>query len=206
MSVQLQALADEVFDAAAALDLVAPPEMRPVARRSRQTRVAMVQTFTPHLGPVVPSGLSGDGQRRRYSVLSVQSAPAWVAFEDLIRVGAAERGWTDATTAQLITLDRWRAANTSHRFYLALEGDRAVAHVGLFQHRWSAYLHALFTHPDDRRRGAGSFLTLAMGAEARSVGCERVVLQCAKESGLPAYFERLGFRGVGERKTWANAQ
>ena len=206
MSVQLQALADEVFDAAAALDLVAPPEMHPVARHRGETRVAMVQTFIPHSGPAFPSPLAGEGQGRGYSVLPVESGKAWMAFEDLIRVDAAECGWSDAMTAELIALDRWRAANTPHRFYLAVEGDRAVAHVGLFQHRSSAYLHALFTHPDYRQRGAGSFLTLAMASEARSVGCERVVLQCSRESGLPAYFERLGFRTVGERKLWTKPQ
>jgi N-acetylglutamate synthase-like GNAT family acetyltransferase len=197
VSVQLQALADEVFDAAVALDLVVPPGIRPAASDRSETRVAMVQTFG-----AVPSPLAGEGQGGGFSILLVETDEAWMAFERLIRVDAAECGRTDAMIVDLITACRWRAANTAHRFYLALEGDRAVAHVGLFQHRTSAYLHALFTDPEYRGRGAGSFLTVAMDSQARSVGCERVVLQCARESRLPAYFERLGFRAVGERQIW----
>jgi GNAT superfamily N-acetyltransferase len=155
----------------------------------------MVQAFAPQF----PSPLAGEGQGGGYSILSVQRDEAWGAFEDLIRAGGAEGGWTDAMTAQLIALHRWRATNTPHRFYVAYHGNRAVAHVGLFQHRTTAYLHALFTHRDFRRRGAGAFLTQAMDGEARAAGCERVALQCLRESGLLGYFERLGFRVVGER-------
>ena len=43
---------------------------------------------------------------------------------------------------------------------------------------------------------------LAMSAEARNVGCERLTLQCTRDSFLPAYYERLGFRAVGEKQIW----
>ncbi|HEY4845348.1 MAG TPA: GNAT family N-acetyltransferase [Candidatus Dormibacteraeota bacterium] len=213
MSVQLQALADEVFDAAAALDLVAPPWARSAPALAstlaapggtNETQAAMVQVFTEISSSSgggrsqIPSP-SGGGQGGGFSILPVQSEEAWVAFEGLLRADAAEPGRTDAATAQVTRLYRWRAANTAHRFYLANDGDRAVARVGLFQHRTTAYLEGLFTHPDFRQRGAGSFLTQAMEAEARAVGCERVALLCTRESGLRAYFERLGFRVVGER-------
>jgi GNAT superfamily N-acetyltransferase len=213
MSVQLQALADEVFDAAAALDLVAPSEMRPVAALAAgfaeevhrsQTRVAMVQVFifpSPLAGEQTPiSSPFGGGQGGGRTLVLVQDEKAWSAFEGLIRAAGAKQGRTEEMTAQLIALYRWRAANSPHRVYLACDGDRAVAHVGLFQHRSSGYLHTLFTHPDFRKRGAGSFLTLAIDSEARAVGCERVVLACARDSRLPAYFARLGFRAVGERQ------
>jgi N-acetylglutamate synthase-like GNAT family acetyltransferase len=189
VSVQLEALADEVFEAATALDLVVPSNMRTVAAPGEAV-VAMVQVFTDNLS------ISG------FSILPVQGEERWTAFEGLIRADSAEQGRTDEMTAKLIALDRWRAANTPHRFYLAYHGDRVVTQVGLFQHRSSAYLHALFTRPDFRQQGAGSFLALAMASEARAAGCERVVLQCARDSRLPAYFERLGFRVVGERRIW----
>jgi N-acetylglutamate synthase-like GNAT family acetyltransferase len=202
VSVQLQALADEVFDAAAALDLVVPSEMGPVAALAAgfaeeghrsQTRVAMVQVFISSPG-------HGGGSRWGLSLVPVQDEKGWSAFEGLIRAAGAVQSRTDDMAADLIALYRWRAANSPHRFYLACDGDRAVAHVGLFQHRSNGYLHALFTRPDCRRRGAGSFLTLAMDSEARAVGCERVALDCARDSRLPAYFARLGFRAVGERQ------
>ena len=196
MSVQLQALADEVFDAGAALDLFVPAEMRPVASVRSETQVAMVQAFTENPSP--DGGRSGRG----FTVLTVRDDEGWAAFEGLIHAAGAEQG----RTPEMIALFRWRAANTPDRFYLAYQGDRAVAHVGLYQHRSSAYLHDLFTHPEYRRRGTGSYLALAMGSEARSVGCERVVLQCPRDSGLPAYFERLGFRTVGERQTWTKTE
>ena len=104
--------------------------------------------------------------------------------------------------AQLIALYRWRAANTPHHYYLADDGTQTVGHVGLFQHGTNAYLHGLYTHPSARRRGAGAALTLAMSAEARTLGCQRLTLQCTRDSSLPAYYERLGFRAVGEKQIW----
>jgi N-acetylglutamate synthase-like GNAT family acetyltransferase len=203
VSVQLRALADEVFEAAAALDLVVQSGVRSVPSLTapgltNQTELPMVQVFTPDAG-LLPSPLAGEGQAGGLSILPVRDEEGWAAFVGVISAEAVEQARSDDTTVQLINLYRWRAANTPHRFYLAKDGDHAVACVGLFQHRTTAYLHGLFTHPDFRRRGAGSFLTQAMEAEARAVGCERVALLCTRESGLPAYFERLGFRVVGER-------
>jgi len=194
VSIQLEALADEVFEAAAALDLVVPSVMGIVTDTS-ETRVAMVQVLTPEIDTAMPSPLVGEGQGGGFSITPVRDEEGWKAFESLIHAAPAEQG----RAVEMIAQYRWRAANTPHRFYLAHHQGRAVAHVGLFQHRTIAYLHALFTHPEYRRRGAGSFLTLAMDSEARSVGCNRVVLQCPRGSGSPAYFERLGFRVAGER-------
>ncbi|HEV3097504.1 MAG TPA: GNAT family N-acetyltransferase [Candidatus Dormibacteraeota bacterium] len=202
MSVQLDALAAEVFEAAAALDLFVPPELRAVAALdpcldgsgATQRRVAMVQVFTE-----IPLR-AGAPPAPDFTLVPVRDDSAWMTFADLIRLDVAEAGGTDDMVAGLISLNRWRASNTPPGFYLAYQGDRAVAHVGLFQHRTSAYLHSLFVEPSVRGRGAGSFLTRAVNAEARSIGCERVVLQCTRESRLPAYFKRLGFRAVGEQQ------
>jgi GNAT superfamily N-acetyltransferase len=204
VSVQLDALAAEVFEAAAALDLLVPPELCAVAALdasfgapgATERRVAMVQVFTE-----IPSRAGGP-PAAGFTLVAVRDDSAWMAFAELIRLNVAEAGGTDEMTAALISLNRWRASNTPPGFYLAYQGDRAVAYVGLFQHRSSAYLHSLFAEPNFRGRGAGSFLIRAMDAEARSVGCERVVLQCTRESGLPGYFERLGFRAVGEQPGW----
>ena len=160
-----------------------------------ETRVAMVQVS-------VPSTPSGGGPAEGFKILPVAGEASWTAFEELIRADTQEHGWTDAMRAQLIALYRWRAANTPHHFYLADDGTRTVGHVGLFQHGPSGYLHGLYTHPSARRRGAGAALTLAMGAEARALGCERLTLQCTRDSSLPAYYSRLGFRAVGEKQIW----
>jgi N-acetylglutamate synthase-like GNAT family acetyltransferase len=177
---------------------------------SSETRVAMVQVSVPS----IPSPARGGGQISeprcgkasasggRFKILPVASEEEWTAFEGLIRADTEEHGWTGAMRAQLIALFRWRAANTPHHFYLADDGTQPVGHVGLFQHGTSAYLHGLYTHPSARRRGAGAALTLGMSPEARALGCERLTLQCTRDSSLPAYYQRLGFRTVGEKQIW----
>ena len=162
-----------------------------------ETRVAMIQVSVPRS---TPSRLAGEGWG--FTVAPVETERDWHAFEALIHSDTQEHGWTGPMTAQLIALYRWRSANTPHRFFLADDGTRMVAHVGLFQHGASAYLHGLYTHPSVRRRGAGAALTLAMSAEARALGCDRLTLQCTRDSSLPAYYERLGFRAVGEKQIW----
>ena|GEM_PF-4293143 len=157
---------------------------------SSETRVAMIQVSEE------------EGHGGRYTTLPVRTEKAWAAFEALIHADTAEHGWTKPMRSQLIALYRWRAANTPHHFYLADDGQQIVAHVGLFQHGASAYLHGLYTHPSARRRGAGAALTLAMSAEGRAVGCDRLTLQCTRDSWLPAYYQRLGFRAVGEKQSW----
>ena len=255
MSVQLEALADEVFGAAAAQgraggeslrrpfgelvwnatypdlfflngieDLVAPSwdaaDLEKVVRESipRATTYsassrdpATIAALNPRL---IAAGYSsetrvamvqvseGEGQRGGYTTRSVRTEKAWGAFEALIRADTHEHGWTDPMREQLIALYRWRAANTPHHFYLAENGAETVGHVGLFQHGASAYLHGLYTHPSARRQGAGAALTLAMSSEARALGCDRLTLQCTRDSSLPAYYQRLGFRVVGEKQIW----
>jgi len=157
---------------------------------SSETRVAMIQVSEEE-GP-------GGG----YATLPVRTEKAWAAFEALIHADTHEHGWIDPMRAQLIALYRWRAANTPHHFYLAKNGAQTVAHVGLFQHGATAYLHGLYTHPSARRQGAGAALTLAMSTEGRALGCDRLTLQCTRDSWLPAYYERLGFRAVGEKQIW----
>ena len=163
---------------------------------SSETRVAMVQVSVPSL----PS--RGAGQDGGFKIIPVASDEAWEAFERLIDADTQEHGWSNPMRAQLIALYRWRAANTPHHYYLADDGTQTVGHVGLFQHGTTAYLHGLYTHPSARRRGAGAALTLAMSAEARALACQRLTLQCTRDSPLPAYYERLGFRAVGEKQIW----
>jgi GNAT superfamily N-acetyltransferase len=167
---------------------------------SSETRVAMVQVSIPS----TPFPFGG-GQGGGFKILPVASEESWAAFEALIDADTREHSWSEPMRAQLIALYRWRAANTPHRFYLADDGTRTVGHVGLFQHGVSAYLHGLYTHPSARRRGAGAALTLALSAEARALGCERLTLQCTRDSSLPAYYKRLGFRAVGEKQIWTRS-
>ncbi len=189
---------------------------------SSETRVAMVQVSIPPRRALVAGETSkspfplageplslgsrdfprGQGRGGGYTIVPVQSERDWPVFEALIHADTTEHGWTDSMTAQLIALYRWRAANTPHRHYLAADGEQTVGHVGLFQHGVTAYLHGLYTHPTARRRGAGAALTLAMSAAGRALGCERLTLQCTRDSSLPAYYERLGFRAVGEKQIW----
>jgi len=161
------------------------------ARYTSETRVAMVQVSIP------------ENQSTSFTIVRVDSPQTWRRFEALIHADTQEHSWTEPMRAQLIALYRWRAANTPHHFYLVEDGTQTIGHVGLFQHGTSAYLHGLYTHPSARRRGAGAALTLAMSAEADALGCERLTLQCTRDSSLPAYYSRLGFRAVGEKQIWS---
>jgi GNAT superfamily N-acetyltransferase len=174
-----------------------------------ETRVAMIQVSIPPAPfPLAaeslksPSPLAGEGWGGGYTIVPVTTAEAWAAFEALIQADTQEHGWTESMRAQLAALYRWRTGNTPHHFYLADDGAETVGHVGLFQHGATGYLHGLYTHPSARRRGAGTALTLAMSAEAQALGCDRLTLQCTRDSFLPGYYERLGFRAVGEKQIW----
>ncbi|HET9847773.1 MAG TPA: GNAT family N-acetyltransferase [Candidatus Dormibacteraeota bacterium] len=172
-------------------------------------RIAMIQTFTPEqfsLSRPVPPPLAGEGPGGGFHTLPVDNPERWTDLERLISVDTREHGWPEAIRDQLIALDRWRVAQTPTRFFLAYQADRAVAHVGLFQHATTAYLHALFTDPAARRHGAGSILTSAMHDEATAWGCDRLVLQCNDDGYLPGYYARLGFRAVGEQHLWTKRQ
>lgn len=166
-------------------------------------RIGMVQAFAPN--QVSPYPLRG-GPGRGFDIHPVDTDDRWSDLERLISVDTQEHGWTRQMREQLIALYRWRVEQTATRFFLAYQADRAVAHVGLFQHGATAYLHALFTDPAARRRGAGSILTLAMYDEATAMGCDRLVLQCSDDGYLPAYYARLGFRAVGEQHIWTKPQ
>lgn len=268
MSVQLQALADEVFAAASAQaragaqtvrrpfgetvwnpnypdlfflngirDLVAPdwqvadfeaavqqtiPRVRAFTACSRDSRtiatlgaslvaagyehdlrIALIWAFTP--GPKFASP-AGGGQGGGFTIVPVDNPERWTAFEQLLVADMQWHRWTQGMREQLVALYKWQADQTPTRFFLAYEADRAVAHVGLFQHGATAYVHALFTVREARRRGAGSILTLAMRKEAIAVGCDRLTLQCRDDGYLPGYFTRLGFRAVGEQHTWTKRQ
>jgi N-acetylglutamate synthase-like GNAT family acetyltransferase len=236
LSVQLEALADEVFGAAAAQgrvggesvrrpfgeivwnttypdlfflngieDLVAPNWE--AADLERVVHEAMPGATTYRASSRDPATIAALNPRLIAAGYTSEARVAMVqvsipAFEGLIHADTQEHGWTGPMKAQLIALYRWRAANTPHHFYLADDGTQTVGHVGVFQHSMSGYLHGLYTRPSARRRGVGATLTLAMSAQARALGCERLTLQCTRDSSLPAYYQRLGFRAVGEKQIW----
>ena len=162
-----------------------------------EVRVAMVQAFSPSAAPV-----AGDAPEAPFGVVAVENDRSWADFEESIRTDGREHRWPPAMVDQFLELCHWSAANTPARYYLGSLGGRAAAHVGLFQHGSTAYLHALYTHPDARRRGVGRALTLAMRAEAETMGCDRLTLQCVEDGYLPGYYARLGFRPVGEQHIW----
>lgn len=150
------------------------------------------------MAKLFPSPAMADSPIRIEPVTRTQH---WWDFEGLVR---ADWVTADARTVdQVIAFSRWSVDNAPERFYLAYEGDRAIARAGLHQHGFTGYFHALFTLPEARRRGAGSRLTIRLSEEAWAAGCDRVVLHCDRDSHLPAYYERLGFRTVGEETVWS---
>lgn len=256
LSVQLDALADEVFDAAAAQarlgsqsrrlpngeviwnldypdlfflngigDLVAPDwsvedfeqtiqeavpsarnfrglsrDPRTVARLGRRlidagyqhdVRLGMVQVSMPSAPPSTS-----------FEIVGVSDGRSLADFEASLRTDGQEHGWSRAMIDQYVSLCHHRAAETTTRYFLAYQNGQPIAHVGLFQHRATAYLHGLYTRPAFRRRGAGSALTGAMSDQAIVIGCDRLTLQCSDDGYLPGYYARLGFRPVGEQHIW----
>jgi GNAT superfamily N-acetyltransferase len=157
----------------------------------REVLVAMVQVRDPDPLPCL-----------KLAVAEVESSQHWQDFEELVRTDTAERGRSEAMTTQRIALYRWRAANAPQHLFIAYDDGDAVARVGFYQHGANAYVHAMYTHPAARRRGIGSALTVAMSERARAIGSERLTLQCTKGTNLPAFYERLGFRIVGEQSMW----
>ncbi len=136
-----------------------------------------------------------------FRIEPVTQAQNWRDFEGLVRTD-----WVKAkpqTVEQVLAFYRWSVDNAPQRFYLAYDGNRAIAHAGLHQHDFTGYFHALFTLREARRRGAGSALTIRLAEHAHAAGCDRVVLHCDRDSALPAYYERLGFRTVGEETMWS---
>ncbi len=160
---------------------------------SHEFRVAMVQVQVAE-----PSRLPDS----RFPIVRVETRSAWQDFERLMTRDLFEARWSDAMIGQLLRLYRWRAANLPQRFYLAFEASAPVGTVSVFQHGFIGYLTSLLVDGAARGRGAGSTLVLRMGAEARAMGCERLTLQCTGDSFLPGFYERLGFRVVGEEHSW----
>jgi len=132
----------------------------------------------------------------------VQSQDDWRAFEALIRQDTDEHGWSSSMTEQLLRLCRQQEGNESQVWLLGSFRGKAVARLGLYQHARTGYLHAIYTRPGERRRGAGSALTEAASRHAVAAGCERVTLDCTRDSFLPAFYHELGFRAVGEIWIW----
>jgi GNAT superfamily N-acetyltransferase len=155
-----------------------------------ECRVAMVQVTEP----AVPS--SG-----HTAVRPLQGPADWQRFEELIRGDAAENGLSNAATEQLVRLYH-EGKEQVQSWLLASSAGDAVGYVGLYQHRQIGYLHALYTRPPARRQGAGSALVNEASQLARARGCERLTLQCLRDSFLPGFYHRLGFRTVGEMWIW----
>jgi GNAT superfamily N-acetyltransferase len=135
-------------------------------------------------------------------VHQVETPGDWRSFEALIRDDAAEHGWTHAMTVQLVRLYLQGKDEPQQSWSLAYVDDRAVGYVGLYQHGTVGYLHALYTRQPSRLLGVGSALVAETSRRSRAIGCERLSLQCTRDSFLPGFYHRRGFRAVGEMWIW----
>ncbi len=156
-----------------------------------ECRVAMVQV-------ALPEGARTSG----VEIGPVETATDWRDFELSISNDSSEHQWTGAMTRQLVDLYRAQATNPWQSWLLARAAGEPLGHVGLYQHATVGYLHALFTRETARRRGVGSALVEEAGRRARAIGCERLTLQCTRDSFLPAYYRAFRFRTVGEMWIW----
>jgi hypothetical protein len=134
-------------------------------------------------------------------VVRVEGSDRWTAFDRFLGDLATRHNWRVARLRQLLALIRWRAANTTHRYYLACEGDQVSGCLGLFQHGSTAFIHDPFAWPAISAV-VEDLLTLTVIEEAASLGCNRVVTECARDDRHSWW--RLGFRVVGEQQVWTS--
>ncbi|WP_322796427.1 GNAT family N-acetyltransferase [Tepidiforma sp.] len=86
--------------------------------------------------------------------------------------------------------------NPALRILLGRLEGRPAARIVAMLHGDLATLHSLYVHPDLRRHGFGTEMTLAALALARQGGARSAALASTAEA--RALYERLGFRTVGE--------
>lgn len=87
-------------------------------------------------------------------------------------------------------------------YWVLAEADgTAVAAGGYSRAGTTAVVGGLATLPDHRGRGIGAAVMRALLAHARAAGCTAAVLRSGSQS-VPLY-ERLGFRYVGQHRTYA---
>jgi GNAT superfamily N-acetyltransferase len=139
-------------------------------------------------------------------VISVErvDGPRWADYDQLIRESAAEepRPWLAAVVEEWIALKHWQAAHLPMEWYVAYHAGRPVARIGLFQHGHTGRLQNVFVRRQERGRGVGGSMLLAMTERSRQLGCDRLTLMCGLETTLPQLYRRFGFRPVGEWYAW----
>ena len=131
----------------------------------------------------------------------------WSDYDQLIRESAAEepRPWLPAALEEWIALKHWQAANLPLEWYVAYDAARPVGRIGLFQHGFTGRLQNLFVRRQERGRGIGGRMLVAMTERSRQLGCQRLTLMCGLQTTLPQLYHRFGFRPVGEWYAWVKA-
>ena len=86
------------------------------------------------------------------------------------------------------------------RVLLARDGDRIVGQAIVNMTGEFAGLYNLAVHPDARKRGIGSALSIAACDLARDLGARHIGLNATPQGA--GVYERLGFRHAGKGQTW----
>jgi uncharacterized protein (DUF952 family)/GNAT superfamily N-acetyltransferase len=117
----------------------------------------------------------------------------------LFDAGWRERvpGITDDQLAQLTARYRIEDGVVDVCCLAVREGDRVVACCLLKRDGATAWLDAVETAPDARRRGYADALVRAAVATARDGGCDLVALDTWADDWKRAWYARLGFREAG---------
>ncbi|TCK20107.1 GNAT family N-acetyltransferase [Pseudonocardia endophytica] len=106
-------------------------------------------------------------------------------------------GITDDQAAHLTDRYRIEDAVVALHCYAVREGDRVVATCLLKRDGGTAWLDAVETVPDARRRGHANALIRAAAATARDAGCDLVALDTWADDWKRAWYARLGFTDAG---------
>jgi GNAT superfamily N-acetyltransferase len=133
--------------------------------------------------------------------------PRWADYDQLIRESGAEepRPWLPVAVDEWIALKHWQAAHLPIEWYVAFYAGRPVGRIGLFQHGHTGRLQNVFVRRQERGRGVGGSMLLAMTERSHQLGCDRLTLMCGLETTLPRLYRRFGFRPVGEWYAWVKA-
>jgi ribosomal-protein-alanine N-acetyltransferase len=123
------------------------------------------------------------------------------------------RWWQLAEVAELervvFDLDPWTpemfwselAAGPGRYYLAALAAGRIVGYAGLAVAEDDAYIQTIGVHPDQRGRGLGARLMIALLREARRRGARTCGLEVRTENqAARALYTRLGFVDIGVRR------
>ncbi len=90
--------------------------------------------------------------------------------------------------------------NGGIRLFVALDGDKIIGTVQYEGEEKTAHLSQMTVDPNYRKEGVGSQLLKEAEKNAKKESFKIMELTAMMEKNLPEYYEKLGYKKVGEKK------